>query len=90
MVALLIDLTQVSLTDRRGALPDLSLTNRAALYWEFARPFTLVAPALGMLSGGVTAFGAHPHVPVSWLHVVKILSGSRMAGVLEGGSVIVP
>ena len=33
-------------------------TQRLRLYWEFARPFTLIAPALGMLSGGVTALGA--------------------------------
>ena len=34
------------------------MRRRLELYWEFARPFTLVAPALGMLSGGVTALGA--------------------------------
>ena len=38
------------------------MLRRLGLYWEFARPFTLIAPALGMLSGGVTALGAH-HVP---------------------------
>ncbi len=31
-----------------------------AVAWELVRPFTLVAPALGMLSGAVTAFGACP------------------------------
>ena len=32
----------------------------AALWFEFSRPFTLVAPALGFASGAVTAAGAAP------------------------------
>ena len=30
------------------------------LYVELARPFTLIAPALGFFSGALTAIGAHP------------------------------
>mgnify|MGYP003349416284 CR=1 FL=1 len=33
---------------------------KAKVYVEFARPFTLVAPALGFISGALTAVGAHP------------------------------
>lgn len=59
---------------------------RARLYWEFARPFTLVAPALGMLSGGLTAYGAHPHESFSWTHVLHIGLGTLMAAVLNAAS----
>ena len=64
----------------------MSLTKRAALYWEFARPFTLVAPALGILSGGVTAYGAYPHEVFAWRHVVHIALGTVMAAVLNAAS----
>lgn len=86
MVALVVDLTQVRLSAISGASITLSLSKRAALYWEFARPFTLVAPALGILSGGVTAFGAHPHETFAWHHVVNIGLGTLMAGVLNAAS----
>ena len=33
---------------------------RARLLLEFSRPFTLVAPALGFVSGAATAYGAAP------------------------------
>ena len=36
------------------------MMERLGIYWKFLRPFTLIAPALGMLSGGVTAVGAFP------------------------------
>ena len=32
--------------------------NRPKLYAEFARPFTLLPPALGVVSGAITAWGA--------------------------------
>ena len=32
---------------------------KLALYVDFARPFTLLPPALGVVSGAVTAWGAH-------------------------------
>ena len=34
--------------------------SRPALWLELSRPFTLVAPALGVLSGAITAAGAEP------------------------------
>lgn len=39
-----------------------------------------------MLSGGVTAFGAHPHETFSWTIVLKIALGTLMAAVLNAAS----
>jgi 1,4-dihydroxy-2-naphthoate octaprenyltransferase len=33
---------------------------KAKLFWELQRPFTLVMPALGIVSGAVAAYGAAP------------------------------
>jgi 4-hydroxybenzoate polyprenyltransferase len=85
MVALIVVLTQVSSPHGGSRLP-LSLVKRLPLYWEFTRPFTLVAPALGMLSGGVTAYGASPAEAFAWRHVVNIALGTLMAAVLNGAS----
>ncbi len=55
-------------------------------YFELGRPFTLVAPALGFLSGALTAVGAAP--PETWslgLMVPPIL-GSLMAATLNAGN----
>jgi 4-hydroxybenzoate polyprenyltransferase len=53
---------------------------------DFARPFTLVAPALGFLSGAATAIGAFP--PESWAPTLLVapLVGSAMAAVLNAGN----
>lgn len=59
---------------------------RLRLLLEFARPFTLVAPALGFLSAAVTAVGAAPAEP--WraeLATLPIL-GAVMAAVLNAAS----
>ena len=48
------------------------MTARWRLYWELARPFTLVAPALGMFTGSVIALGAPPAVPLGAWVVAKI------------------
>jgi 4-hydroxybenzoate polyprenyltransferase len=60
--------------------------NRARLYLEFSRPFTLVAPALGFVSGAATAIGAAPrehwHPDLVWLPLV----GALMAAVLNAGN----
>ncbi len=42
------------------------LSDSLKLYWEFARPFTLLPPALGMISGGITALGAAPRWDSDW------------------------
>jgi len=56
------------------------------LYWELARPFTLIAPALGMFTGSVIALGAYPPVPLTVWVGVKIALGTVMAAVLNAAS----
>lgn len=85
MVALSVVLMQVRFPHGGSRLP-LSLVQRLPLYWEFTRPFTLVAPALGMLSGGVTAYGAAPAEVFAWKHILNIGMGTLMAAVLNGAS----
>lgn len=59
---------------------------RARLFLELSRPFTLVAPALGVASGAATAYGAaprevwHPHL------ILYPLIGLTMAAVLNAAS----
>jgi 4-hydroxybenzoate polyprenyltransferase len=55
-------------------------------YLELARPFTLVAPALGFISGALTAVGAAPREPWSPRLLVPALIGSAMAAVLNAGN----
>jgi 4-hydroxybenzoate polyprenyltransferase len=59
---------------------------RARLFVEIGRPFTLVAPALGVASGAVTAAGAAPPEPWSSALIVYPLLGSVMAAVLNAGN----
>jgi 4-hydroxybenzoate polyprenyltransferase len=53
---------------------------------DLARPFTLVAPALGFISGAQTAIGAAPREPWSPAILVPPLIGSAMAAVLNAGN----
>ena len=55
-------------------------------YVDLARPFTLVAPALGFLSGAATAIGAAP--PEHWSAglLVAPFIGSAMAALLNAGN----
>ena len=55
-------------------------------YADLGRPFTLVAPALGFVSGGLTAFGAAPREPWRWAVFVAPVVGSVMAAVLNAGN----
>ncbi len=56
------------------------------IYLELARPFTLLAPALGFVSGGLTALGAHPRQPLIYETLWPIFLGALMAAVLNAGS----
>ena len=56
------------------------------IYVELARPFTLIAPALGFFSGAVTAIGARPPEVWSWDLLVPPLIGSTMAVVFNAGN----
>ncbi|HEY7500261.1 MAG TPA: UbiA family prenyltransferase [Vicinamibacterales bacterium] len=60
--------------------------SRASLWFEFSRPFTLVAPALGFVSGSVTAAGAAPRESWSSALVLYPLIGMTMAAVLNAAS----
>ena len=55
-------------------------------FFDLARPFTLVAPALGFLSGALTAVGAAPPEAWSnWLLLPPVL-GAAMAALLNAGN----
>ena len=60
--------------------------SRISLWLELSRPFTLVAPALGVVSGAITAAGAEP--PDAWTTglVRFTLTGAVMAMVLNAGN----
>ncbi len=68
------------------SLPATSQSTRASAFMDFARPFTLVAPALGMASGGMTAIGAAPRESWSWWLVIYPALGAVMAAVLNAAS----
>ena len=55
-------------------------------YVQLARPFTLIAPALGFFSGAITAIGAYPSEPWSMDVLTPALIGSVMAAVLNAAS----
>jgi 4-hydroxybenzoate polyprenyltransferase len=59
---------------------------RLRTFIELARPFTLVAPALGFVSGAVTAIGAHPHEIWRGSILVFPVIGACMAAVFNAGS----
>jgi chlorophyll/bacteriochlorophyll a synthase len=61
--------------------------SKAKAYLEFARPFTLAPPALGVVSGAVTAWGAgHAKAALSWELLLPVLWGALMAAVLNAGN----
>jgi 4-hydroxybenzoate polyprenyltransferase len=55
-------------------------------YVDLARPFTLVAPALGFVSGALTAVGASPREPWSPALMAAPLVGAAMAALLNAGN----
>ena len=60
---------------------------RLSVYLDFTRPFTLWPPALGMVSGGITAWGAAgANVADTPRLLLNILLGSLMAAVLNAAS----
>jgi 4-hydroxybenzoate polyprenyltransferase len=59
------------------------LPDRIRAVVDFARPFTLIAPALGFVSAAATAIGAQPREPWSWWLVVPPILGAIMAAVLN-------
>src|SRR5215831_19064420 len=59
---------------------------RLRVYLELARPFTLIAPALGFVSGALTAVGAHPREAWTPGLLVPAAIGAVMAAVFNAGS----
>ena len=60
---------------------------KAKIYVDFARPFTLLPPALGVVSGAVTAWGSgHHKLPVTGALVLPIVWGALMAAVLNAAN----
>jgi len=60
---------------------------KLASYVELARPFTLLPPALGVVSGAVTAWGAgHQKPPLTAELLLPILYGALMAAVLNAAN----
>jgi 4-hydroxybenzoate polyprenyltransferase len=56
-------------------------------YVDLARPFTLLPPALGVVSGAVTAWGAHgTRDPITLATFLPVLWGALMAAVLNSAS----
>jgi 4-hydroxybenzoate polyprenyltransferase len=61
--------------------------SRLRTYVDFARPFTLLPPALGVASGAFTAWGSHGRHPVlSFATLLPIVWGAAMAAVLNSAS----
>jgi geranylgeranylglycerol-phosphate geranylgeranyltransferase len=61
------------------------------IYWEFARPFTLLMPAIGVLAGGIVAWGAAPRAVSNWTasdaHILlNLAAGALMAALMNAGS----
>jgi 4-hydroxybenzoate polyprenyltransferase len=59
---------------------------KARAYVDLARPFTLVAPALGFMSGALTAVGAAPRERWSPVLLAAPIVGSAMAALLNAGN----
>jgi 4-hydroxybenzoate polyprenyltransferase len=55
-------------------------------YIDLGRPFTLVAPALGFVSGALTAIGAAPREPWSPALLTAPFIGAAMAALLNAGN----
>ncbi|MHC4820412.1 MAG: UbiA family prenyltransferase [Planctomycetota bacterium] len=59
----------------------------AGAYWRLARPFTLLAPAVGMVSGSLVALGVRREEVESVAdYAPEILLGAAMAAVLNASS----
>jgi 4-hydroxybenzoate polyprenyltransferase len=61
----------------------VSASSRLRALADFARPFTLIAPALGFASAAATAIGADPRETWGWGLLVAPLTGAVMAAVLN-------
>ena len=60
--------------------------SRARLYWHLVRPFTLLAPAAGMVAAGVMAVGASRHLALGALVLLRLAAGAALAVMLNAAS----
>ncbi len=64
--------------------------NRLKIWWRLGRPFTMIAPALGMVSGAVTAVGSasfrQTHLHFEWWMLFNIIGGAFFAALLNTAS----
>ena len=73
------------------------MVDTVRLYVRFTRPFTLLPPLLGVISGAITAWGSasNPHVLAgqarqwTWSIVLMILLGSACAALLNAASNVI-
>jgi 4-hydroxybenzoate polyprenyltransferase len=76
-----------------SARPGESLAVRLRTWAGFTRPFTLLPPTFGVLSGAVTAYGSawnpDPDRAVSWAVVWTVLLGTACAALLNAASNII-
>jgi 4-hydroxybenzoate polyprenyltransferase len=71
--------------------------DQARLYARFTRPFTLLPPLIGVISGAITAWGSasNPHVLAgqprqwTWSIVLTIVLGSACAALLNAASNVI-
>ena len=59
---------------------------RLRIYWQLGRPFTMVAPALGMVSGAICALGARDAPSFAAVMVWRMIGGAFMAALLNTAS----
>ncbi len=60
--------------------------NKLNIYITFARPFTLLAPLIGFIGGGVAALGVYSELKLSLSVLVPLLLGTMMAASLNAAS----
>ncbi len=64
--------------------------NKIKLYFKFTRPFTLVPPLLGILSGSICAFGSFhnpdPERKITLSLIITIILGALCASILNAAS----
>jgi 4-hydroxybenzoate polyprenyltransferase len=63
-----------------------STSHLVRAFVDLGRPFTLVAPALGFMSGALTAIGAAPREPWATGLLTAPLIGAAMAALLNAGN----
>jgi 4-hydroxybenzoate polyprenyltransferase len=70
----------------RASHPAPGTSHLVRAYVDLGRPFTLVAPALGFISGALTAIGAAPREPWAPALLTAPLIGAAMAALLNAGN----